>query len=68
MSTGNHLQYPYVEMIPTLAFRLEPLCEGSHIVVDGEVVDHSSVIQAEVFPGMISLLNKFHVPTSQNGN
>lgn len=45
-------------MIPVFAFRLEPLCEGSHIVVDGEVLPHSSVIQAEVFPGIFSLLNK----------
>lgn len=58
LSNGTHLKYPFVEMIPVFAFRLEPMCGGSHIVVDGEVLPHSSVIQAEVFPGVVSLLNK----------
>lgn len=51
-------------MIPVFAFRLEPLCEGSHIVVDGEVLPHSSIIQAEIFPGVVSLLNK--LPPAEN--
>ena len=61
MSTGAHLKYPNVEMIPVLAFRLEPMCKGSHIVVDGEVLEHSSIIQAEIFPGIISLLNRHNI-------
>lgn len=58
MSNGSHLKYPNVEMIPVLAFRLEPMCKGSHIVVDGEVLEHSPIVQAEIFPGLISLLSK----------
>lgn len=58
MSTGNHLKYPFVEMIPVLAFRLEPMCKGSHLVVDGEVIENSPVVQAEMFPGLISLLSR----------
>lgn len=58
MSTGNHLKYPFVEMIPVLAFRLEPMCKGSHLVVDGEVIEKSPVVQAEMFPGLISLLSR----------
>ena len=61
LSTGGHLKYPNVEMIPVLAFRLEPMCKGSHIVVDGEVLGQNSnspVVQAEIFPGLISLFNR----------
>lgn len=64
LSNGTHLRCPFVEMIPVFAFRLEPLCEGSHIVVDGEVLPHSSIIQAEIFPGIVSLLNK--LPPAEN--
>ncbi|XP_065211930.1 sphingosine kinase 1-like isoform X2 [Planococcus citri] len=58
LSSGNHLKLPQIEMIPVFAFRLEPLCKGSHIVVDGEILEHSSAIQAEMFPGIISMLNR----------
>lgn len=57
MQSGKHLKVPYVEMIPVRAFRLEPLCEGSHLVVDGEILEDSPIIQAEIFPGLISMLN-----------
>ncbi|XP_015379355.1 PREDICTED: sphingosine kinase 2-like [Diuraphis noxia] len=54
LSSGNHLAVPNVEMIPVRAFRLEPLSEGSHLVVDGELLKHSPV-QAEIMPGITNV-------------
>lgn len=54
MSSGNHLAVPNVEMIPVKAFRLEPLSQGSHIVVDGELLKHSP-LQAEIMPGIANI-------------
>ncbi|XP_050535384.1 sphingosine kinase 1-like isoform X2 [Daktulosphaira vitifoliae] len=54
LSTGNHLSFPYVQMIPVNAFRLEPLSGGSHIVVDGELLKHSP-LQAEIMPGVTNV-------------
>ncbi|XP_027841893.1 sphingosine kinase 2-like isoform X1 [Aphis gossypii] len=54
LSSGNHLAVPNVEMIPVRAFRLEPLSQGSHLVVDGELLKHSPV-QAEIMPGITNV-------------
>lgn len=54
LSSGNHLTAPNVEMIPVKAFRLEPLSQGSHIVVDGELIKHSP-LQAEIIPGITNV-------------
>lgn len=54
LSSGSHLTVPKVEMIPVKAFRLEPLSQGSHLVVDGELLKHSP-IQAEIMPGLTNV-------------
>jgi len=54
LSSGNHLTVPNVEMIPVKAFRLEPLSQGSHLVVDGELLKHSP-LQAEIMPSITNV-------------
>jgi len=54
LSSGNHLTVPNVKMIPVKAFRLEPLSQSSHIVVDGELIKHSP-LQAEIMPGITNV-------------
>lgn len=60
--TGSHLKNPKVEYCKIKAFRLEPLVSESTekngvMMVDGEHVPYG-VIQAEVAPGIASILSK----------
>ena len=46
---GQHLNLPYVHYVRVRAFRLEPLdARHTPFVVDGEVVETTSVLQASI--------------------
>jgi sphingosine kinase len=51
---GNHADHPDTEFIECVAYRLEPLCEGSHNDLDGELIE-SGPIQAQVTPGALQI-------------
>ncbi|CAB0010224.1 unnamed protein product [Nesidiocoris tenuis] len=51
MSSGSHVDVSDVIFLPVTAFRIEPESKGSHLTVDGELIEHSA-IQAEIFPSM----------------
>lgn len=55
LETGSHVDLPFLEIIPIQAFRLEPLSEGGHLTVDGELVDYGP-IQAEVLPSLARIM------------
>ncbi|XP_070581130.1 sphingosine kinase 1-like [Ptychodera flava] len=49
LEKGEHLKSPYVSVEYVKAFRIEPMCEGEIITVDGEKVDYGP-IQGEILP------------------
>jgi sphingosine kinase len=49
LESGGHVHHPAVEIIECIAFRLEPLCQGSYNVLDGEVIQ-SGPVQGYVMP------------------
>nr|XP_018901171.1 PREDICTED: sphingosine kinase 2-like [Bemisia tabaci] len=57
LSSGAHVNVPGVEVIPVQAFRLEPKSTGSHIVVDGELLDYEP-FQVEIVPGIASVYSR----------
>ena len=56
-SEARHATMDFVEFFAVKSFKLEPLCPGSYITVDGELIDHSNV-QAEVIPNSMKILTK----------
>ena len=50
-SSGAHIDLPDVEMVPVLAFRLEPEKSEGHIMVDGEQMEPEP-LQCQVLPGL----------------
>ncbi|CAB0010214.1 unnamed protein product [Nesidiocoris tenuis] len=54
MSSGSHVDVSDVIFLPVTAFRIEPESKGSHLTVDGELIEHSA-IQAEIFPSMANV-------------
>ena len=50
IETGRHVDHDQCEMYECVAFRLEPLEEGSHNDLDGEKIEDGP-IQACVLPG-----------------
>lgn len=55
LEDGSHTEISYVQFIPVRAFRLLPANSNDIVTVDGEVIQ-CSPIQAEVVPGMASIL------------
>ncbi|GAB6020366.1 hypothetical protein CHUAL_003075 [Chamberlinius hualienensis] len=55
LETGGHVDYPWVEIIPVTAFRLEPITPGGHLTVDGELVPYGP-IQAQILPSITRIL------------
>lgn len=55
LKTGAFEKLSFVELHTIRAFRLEPISSGSHIVVDGELVEYGP-IQGEVMPSMARLI------------
>lgn len=53
--TGSHVDLPYVELVPVLAFRIEPESSKGNIMVDGETVPVAP-IQAQVLPGLAKIM------------
>ena len=54
---GNHVSIRGVDMIKIDAFRLEPLTLGSHLTLDGEVLEYGPV-QGHVVTGAGRLMVK----------
>ncbi|XP_075224819.1 sphingosine kinase 1-like [Lycorma delicatula] len=56
LSSGSHVNVTQTELIPVSAFRLEPESTGSHVTVDGELVEYGP-LQAEIVPGLANVLS-----------
>nr|KAG5713410.1 hypothetical protein BaRGS_024958 [Batillaria attramentaria] len=54
-SEGTHVDSPYVEFVPVLAFRLEPDISSGNIMIDGERLDPVPV-QGQVLPGVARVM------------
>uniref|UniRef100_A0A0A9WQ72 Sphingosine kinase 1 n=4 Tax=Lygus hesperus TaxID=30085 RepID=A0A0A9WQ72_LYGHE len=54
MSSGTHTNVSDVIFVPVSAFRIEPETSSSHLTVDGELIEHSS-LQAEILPAMANV-------------
>ena len=54
LASGSHATHPAVEFVECVAYRLEPLAEGSYNDLDGEVID-SGPVQARVMPGALQV-------------
>ncbi|KAL5017876.1 hypothetical protein ScPMuIL_003598 [Solemya velum] len=52
---GSHVDSPYVELVPVLAFRIEPESSKGNIMVDGEQVPVAP-IQGQVLPGLAKIM------------
>lgn len=52
---GTHIDSPYVEFVPVLAFRLEPDVNGGNIMIDGERFDPVPV-QGQVLPEVARIM------------
>lgn len=50
VESGKHVSVRGVDMVKVQAFRLEPLQQGSHVTIDGEVLDYGPV-QARILEG-----------------
>ena len=55
LADGSHLDLAGVEMVPVLAFRLEPVHGSDIFMVDGEQVK-SQLLQAQVLPGLARVM------------
>lgn len=55
--TGNYLNHELVESVKIKAFRLEPLCEKGHLMVDGEAVPYGP-IQGESLSPILNCIAK----------
>jgi sphingosine kinase len=60
LGSGSHATHPAVEYVECVAYRLEPLVEGSYNDLDGEVI-HSGPVQARVMPGALQVLGSVAV-------
>ncbi|XP_042899282.1 sphingosine kinase 1 isoform X2 [Parasteatoda tepidariorum] len=57
LQTGEHVNVPYVDVIPVNAFRLEPHKSEGYLTVDGEVIP-CCPIQAEVMPSVARVMSR----------
>ncbi|KAK7112373.1 sphingosine kinase 2-like [Littorina saxatilis] len=55
-SEGTHIDSPYVEFVPVLAFRLEPHHNSGNIMIDGERLDEVMPVQGQVLPGLARIM------------
>lgn len=54
-SEGGHVDSPYVEFVPVLAFRLEPYETSGNIMIDGERLDPMP-LQGQVLPSIARIM------------
>ena len=54
IETGGHVKHEACEIYECVAFRLEPLCEGSYNDIDGESVEKGT-IQGKVVPNAFKM-------------
>jgi sphingosine kinase len=64
LASGSHATHPAVEFVECVAYRLEPLVEGSYNDLDGEVIE-SGPVQAQVMPHALQVFG--HIPTATRG-
>lgn len=57
LDTGDHVNLPFVNLVPVHAFRLEPLSSKSRVTVDGELIE-TIALEAEIMPCAARMLCK----------